>query len=1830
AELARLDALEAAMKIAQYAPIVDRINGYVSTDIAAFDLAALTDIYENLKADYDSYKAIGISEVYAYFETDNAILERAAVDARYEEIEDAYQRAYLREVVKPEIDAAVEEYQSYNDDWVLATDNAAVAIGAANTALTGYEETLGLYKSANVEAVFGAGYAADTFGALRAEFDRLIEVNEWKETFAAYKSVYTAAFEPVTPDYTTDQLYSVLRSHDAWYTDLQAYAAAVNEYDAVLAGKILTDLEAAMETKIDSVYAMLNARVEATINNAYDLYQGFVAEYGYTINTADDVSVSNYTALRAAFGLLNPDHYDFLLGTEHFAVADETVAKYEEIRDAVFAFVNFDASKGLSAYKYNRADVADIIREVSAKDYARNADYDVTDEKVEAIIDMLEDLLASDAVKEKFDLSGTVSGVLDNLYTNDFLNTLVQYVYPMVAFEFAKVWADLPKTADVDAGSPAGIVTITLSLHDMPTVLNDIDLRLLPKLLAAKVQAGYPEVYAKLNAVSNNYGISDDKSEWTTNPWEDANIYDAESGKLTLDWGITDKESFLEAASAALSGVAPLLLALLSNKTFSVSGQHIGTGTGKACGFVNVNVDTIKLKMTFTGNPGYNNMLAPILASLGADDLPDGNTLLTTRDVLETGLIAPLEGILEGIAEKPLDSILRLLPTLAFALNLNLVAPLLDELKTNISYNADAHYDAGIGGSDTKYDVLTDASPIDINLGEMIDLASMGIDLTSMNGLLGSLVSLLTKPDEEAEEPAEGEEPPAAFTLPPIDEAKLAMLGTDVQWIPGHRTVSPFSGMEGHGADYARIVADNRADIFLSVLDYLCRGIDDNDLINNILNLINAGKTEEEEKIALSETVQTLIDGIVANENDAIAAVTELIFPQRYEMPDGIEWITEGNITEPDYAAFWTGDNAELTGTDWTREDALFVLSHLEDVLTYVVRLLGDTVGGAETLSDAVAYFAGSLFTADNVNAIAGALGGLLSGLELPELIADMDLFGQVGLDPAAWDGMTFSFADGDEAAFKDALITVLEPLTPLLGFLLAEQDIQLTLLDAVPVKALGYDGYSYGIVPLLEALRCTGVKTTAAFLADQDHIVANIVNPLFTAVDALIADPLGFIGEIVPSLIYFDMVDALGVAFNHLLFAVDVLLDTVRPVYDIDIRNLLSAKLDFDLDTLAADPLSFMMTKVAELVSEKAGIDLTIDYTEETLRGKLHFTTPERFASRNGDDAYTIHLSQNGKAELMVRVLDYVMAQLATEENAAKLTELVTSLIGSEGASELVDTILSNLVNHYPDSVIALVKLLFPDRVAMTAPKIDWITEGNIGADFYDNYWTEVAASGNDTLWTKDKAVYMAEHLGNFLDDVVVVFSDQLGGAESIDDAVEFLLTDLFTADNANKVADALSNLASGLGLPDMVVDIIKAFGVDLNAWDGMSFDFEDGDEEAFKAALIEAIEPLAPVLRFLLVEGGDLEGDVLDAIPVKLLGYDGYSYGLVPLLEALGCQGVMSTAAFKADKANIVRNLVNPVFSVLDNLQKNPLAFIENVVPALIYFDKVGGVQVAIENLLFSVNVVLDIIRPLYDVDIYELVEEKTGVDLHFAGDDPVDFLLVKIGDIIKEKTDIQLDVDFTVESLSSRLHFTDPIRYVSANGDEAYTIHLADEGKADLVTEVLDYSVEEIVFANNVANLKVLLRDLISDENKLAMVTVLLDNLRMLDKDVEDFHHINDVALSTVFWVFFGADSVTDASADFFHRYNEEDGFINLLMMALDSSIPYMERFGFVAQEIVSVEYPALMQALENARQLEGNPFDYTPAQVHYLSGIIARVVEFILHLIIYLKSTGFLRA
>ena len=1421
--------IDAAIAIATYIGIAQELQAYTERDITEYTFEELSDFYFEFKGKRDNYNDAAPAATRAFLE-ENGYIDMDAVNAKFEEIENAYEIAYLRDTVKPRLESDLETYATYDDDWTIATDGVEGILASDEVEINYIIGEIASKKTANVETVFGEGYDInEVFAPVLENFAHIREVNGYNLTFKNYQNVYNNVFAPLTLEETDAQLLNILSQRDAWYTELQAFAAELAEYDAELAEKILTDAEAAMEDKIARTYAALNAILETQINDAWAIYQTQADEQGLLIN---EVNMATYNQLKQSVGLINANAYNFLDGTGHFDLSEETVEKYEALKNIVIALNNYDPSQHLSAYKYNAETLDPIVRYVNEKDIIRDRDFVVTEEYLNNLVELLNGLLKDGFPEElglDLDLAATLDGIWDTLYTDKTVNTLMGALYPTLAGLVRDKLADL-------------IGDYLSMLGDLDDAFEILSVGVSPKKVGKFVDASkYPEIAAALKGVTGSdsgfmYGNPDDE----TNCWNSAEamaelyrdavdeegnpILDDDGNptkELKFDWGVDaketleeKKEAFLQAIDSAFKALQPIFFSLLCNK--AVAKKQVASVVG--------GLATVSLGVY--ANDGYNNALAPIFEALGvrASAMTDAKTYTNVRDIFEYGLFNPLADLLDQIKENPAKKIIDLLPNLAFAVQNNLFIGLLHELVLELD----------ISGGGLLGGCITGQLPADgvkVDLGDELDLADLlGIetfyeDILSMDGVLNVVLSLLAGDEEEAEEPAEPAEPvsptdagaeeePAApapeLKLPHMEGDKLAMLGTDVVWADSFRSHSQIT-YEGRKNIHANIIA-NRPQVMQFLLEYILEAIKDEDFIPAILNMINKDKAEDEQ-VALPDMVNEILANVNASGTDAVAAIYELVHPvYRYTMPAGIDWITEGTINETDYA-----------------------------------------------------------------------------------------------------------------------------------------------------------------------------------------------------------------------------------------------------------------------------------------------------------------------------------------------------------------------------------------------------------------------------------NYWTDVDAEGNETLWTKAKAVYMAEHLGNFLDDVVLIFGDQLGGAQTLGQAVDYLLGNLFKASTLNDLAASLKDLLGGLELPEAIADmgLLESVGFDLTAWDDMTFDFADGDRAAFKAGLIELLDPIAPLLGFLLAEQ-DISLNLLDLIDVTAVGYNGYAYGLVPLMEALGCKksAIKSPAAFIADSGNVVKNLIDPVFSLIDKLEDNPLVFIEDLIPSLLYFDKVGGIQVAIEHLLTAVHVLLDIIRPIYDVDLYAVVAEQFGIDLHFAETDPINFLLMKIGELIEENTDITLQIDFTVESLSAELNFTDPIRFTSANGDPAYTIKLTEDGKADLVTRVLDFGLEELVFADNVANMETLLKDLIKDEGILSLLTTLLENLKMLDEDVEDFHGINDVALSTVFWIFYGADTVTDADADFFHRFNkDEDNYVDFLLMALDSSVPYMERFGFIAQEIISVEYPALMQALENARSLKDkHPFDYSPEEVHYVSGILTRIIEFILHLIAYLKAMG----
>ncbi len=930
---------------------------------------------------------------------------------------------------------------------------------------------------------------------------------------------------------------------------------------------------------------------------------------------------------------------------------------------------------------YQQSFMPDIVREVSASDLVRNKTYTVDDAKVETLIDTLDFAVGSNEFKALLgmDLGETLQDAAGLLYTDSIVNLVVQYLYPLVEKEFAKVWATLPETLelkDVETGvpvAPKADVTSVLYLNDIEQSLEAIDFYLFPTVLADHLPSGYERAAEKLRLATTKSSYDPETDSMTT-PWEDEAILDGE-GKLAIYWGVHDRQSFIDAMCAALCGVEPLLLALLSNVYCDKHGD-IGTGEGQAfvAGGVlklEMNVNSIELVLTATANPGYNNALVPIFEALGATP-PDGNTFTCTRDFVEKGLIEVIESILQKLADAPVSFLLDALPNLAYAVEAQLVAPLLSMLRTEINYTSNAKYTVKLAGDGELKDAYKCDEPIRINVGEMIDLESMGLDLSSLNGLLGLVEKML-----EAD-------------LPEIDGKKLATLG-ELTWRDTVRNSATYKPLEAGKAAYIKA---NRADVLLFLLDYVFAGLKDTALLDSILNLIGG-------KDSLPKIVTDIIGRITSNPNNVIAALTEIVIPQDYEEPTGMKW-------KP--AAAPVNTASALYNDYWTLAKAEYMTQNLPSLVDNVLKMANLNIAGVsgDSLPALLDGIVGSICKAETLNNLAAKIKEMLSKISLPDALNDL-LKEKIGLDLKFWNNYHADFADGDRAAFKTAVVNMVSPLQKVLGFLLSDEDITVSLTKGEGetrklVHLHGANGYALAVLPLLEALGAPNLPAPAAFKAESGKAVSVLLDAVFGIVDGLKADPYNRIIVLLPNLVTFVRYGGLTSVVDNLLYCVNLALDTIRPIYDLNIYGLV----DFDLRFEKTDPVKLLCGLVTDLLRDKMGLSLTLDLTTERVYNALVNGTIETYTSLNGGTAYRVNADSINKEDFLTVVYDYLLREIVfTDQSEALLAFAKENLDLNETIFGYVEKVLPALKSAdetYPGSGKALVFWVFFAAEAYTS----------------------------------------------------------------------------------------------------------------------------------------------------------------------------------------------------------------------------------------------------------------------------------------------------------------------------------------------------------------------------------------------------------------------------------------------------------------------------------------------------------------------------------------------
>ncbi|MCR5782707.1 MAG: hypothetical protein K6G90_08230 [Clostridia bacterium] len=1760
--------LEQAIQMAQNIALALWLQAKTE-DVVDYDdtYSNLNTIWSEFDEKYGNFSAL--SDDTKSFLEDGGYIVIADVEAKLAEYKFAMDVANLRENYYDLITGDVATFSTWDLDWVAEHLEATGTLSAAKTAVSSYVTTLNSLDQNAVNTVFGEGYTADVLQPLLGNLTDLLYASELRDRFSGYKNVYDTAFEPVDLSADDNTLYVVLRNYDSWYTELRGYINELRDFDEDFADKVLNDLDNVMQSKIDSIYTTLNARLTARIDVAYDNYQGFVDVYGYEINTADDVCVQNYRALRQVFNNLNHTQFDFLVDSDNFNVPAETVRRYELIKRALLAFEYYDASRGLSAYEFNdRIPVEDITRIVTENDQVRNKDYTVDREKRETVYNKVKELLESDLVKgllgDSFDLSSLGDTVNDFIFSDKLVNKLISMIYPIVIDNFAPVWAtQLPETYPYSQSGFNFNFQIKRNLNTLREALVKLELYSLPDQLAARpVMDSFPEIKAKLAAVTYDPVYDADQEMVTINPWNDPSLVD-EEGNLALEWGVHDKDSLINALTAGLDGVSPIILALLSNKTTNKS-VDIKKGTIKDSDSqtfviipvtVNVEITEIKLNMSFQGNPGFNNALAPILNVLGAENIGDGNSMTYMRS-LATGIATGFDDIINKLSADPIDFILKTLPNLAFALNYGLITPLLGELKEDIQYSATAHYDTDCSAAGNGDITAVDATSININLGEMLDLEEMGIDLESASGLINSIIGLMNKdaePEEGTEpvEPGEGEGEEESvgimdlLGLLPLDDlfGDLAYWGDYVEWHKGYRTVTPYynpDDINDRIPDLPYIEAAP-SEVFAHLIDYVLYMLDqDEDLLPALVDALglDVDLTDEDSLIV------AILQKILADPDKAIAAITELMIPVDYS-----DAFWSYNWKESDFTynvpALEASDVAYLKyANNWNREKAENIVEGAGDLIDTLLPVLGQE----QTLNEMVGGLISGFLGNDTITSLAQALASV--GGTFDESTAEL-LTGVLGIDLGVWgesfgavlageaetgtmgaltatnDGekITWGFEDGDNAAFFAAVKELIMPFAPVVGILFNKD---LTLLDGV-IEIKGYDTYANAFSQLFDVL---GAEQIADYesLSEQEMLGA-LIDALAARIDEILSGNLikNILG-VIPNLVYFIESNGVGTALNNILLPINVLLDTIRPIYDVNIKDLIAGLLE-DSD-ISLDLENLTMEQILRMVDESLGTDLT----NSTL---MTYAIPALYADKKDDKVGDL-TSSISEADTLTILLSGIVEAFEAETASGRTNgEIIFEKIGGEEAANLYSRLFTILTG---ETSVAVEQINWDYMYEDDEIRLDSFTMPEYTESGIINYLSY------NNAWNKDIADYIDQNLDAVVNDIL----ETAGQDENfLPGLIRGLLNDnVYTDDIVNKLIDAVNGLlekvdSSLLSVADLLLDTELA-NLTLEHVSGIT------DSATFIDKLATTFAPLDDLLAFVLF-GADYRflhaNDGSDLL--VLGGGEAYDAALVPILEAVGVDMPAKTEFLgdngKYDVDTALRTVLTAVAARLDAIAADPVNELFILLPNLIYFINAGGIKAALNNT----------IAPFEDV-ISMVTGNESGSILGDVGGVPLnDLTTANILIMIENLTGLE----FTdgEKRMLPKFYIGGAEKFDSANSLPAFRMVYPDGGTArrDMITLLAEFLIETLKYKDNLSVFEGILGEemVTAIRNILSTVKVPMKNIDWLYTEYADTDYTFSGVETSLIFEGYGK-LYTQENANYIA--NHLDGFINDLIQLLGIEI------------------------------------------------------------------------
>ena len=520
-------------------------------------------------------------------------------------------------------------------------------------------------------------------------------------------------------------------------------------------------------------------------------------------------------------------------------------------------------------------------------------------------------------------------------------------------------------------------------------------------------------------------------------------------------------------------------------------------------------------------------------------------------------------------------------------------------------------------------------------------------------------------------------------------------------------------------------------------------------------------------------------------------------------------------------------------------------------------------------------------------------------------------------------DGISWGIKGKEDFAY--ALGAIFSPFNNLLYSLLCGGNYKMNKL--ITIK--GDKGYENAIIPLFVSLKIKNYKDQYSFVdeakEDKKTMVANIVLPVLNWLEEVTVNPMNELTDTLPGFAYYVDSGEFNENFKKLLKPI-----TSNPL--VEIATFLKI---FDLDSLNLD-----VNTIIASFTENGDIKLA----------PVDFST----LSKCGTKTKSGYKSDKGRA--YVEILRWLIESLKL--NGAGVGKLL---------GENTDTsIIKGLLDTDTDALVATVILLFsPGKVSGAQAMV--YPEFKKGSVQY-----------TPNLKEKDlKRVY------NEIDDLLSQIVREGGKYNSIE---AMLTTEIYSNANINALLKGIYGAMEESGL----LPLLNLMGADCSpkgvashlkeskyssakavlskadSWSKVSFKnvkwgFGNGSRNGFQNALTAVLRPLFPVLRLLLAEQDMI---LLDSIYIN--GADGYNTAVIPILEALGCKatGIKTYKSYKLSVGGdgVVKNILNPVFDMIDDICKKPVKTLVEILPNAVYFMESGSLEKCISNLLLPVTSLFD----------------------------------------------------------------------------------------------------------------------------------------------------------------------------------------------------------------------------------------------------------------------------